>query len=162
MDGAERPSSRVRVAVRVRPPPASSTGLECINCLPDGRTLEIDGGAGSSVRARSFTFDSVHHTTTTQDEFFHSCGVTDLLDAALDGYTATVFAYGQTGSGKTYTTAGDRSAPSPPPGGNSGLAADAGMMQRTVQYVYAGMAARPGLKYTVRACLPASERRRPP
>ena len=29
-----------------------------------------------------------------------------LLDAVLDGYSATVFAYGQTGSGKTYTMAG--------------------------------------------------------
>lgn len=29
-----------------------------------------------------------------------------MIDAALEGYSATVFAYGQTGSGKTYTMAG--------------------------------------------------------
>jgi kinesin family protein 12 len=35
----------------------------------------------------------------------NSC-VNELLDAAIEGYSATVFAYGQTGSGKTYTMAG--------------------------------------------------------
>lgn len=34
------------------------------------------------------------------------CGITQLLDAALDGYNATVLAYGQTGSGKTFTMSG--------------------------------------------------------
>lgn len=29
-----------------------------------------------------------------------------MLEAALDGYSATIFAYGQTGSGKTYTMSG--------------------------------------------------------
>jgi len=32
--------------------------------------------------------------------------VTELLQSALEGYSATIFAYGQTGSGKTYTMAG--------------------------------------------------------
>ena len=35
------------------------------------------------------------------------CGITQLLDAALDGYNATVLCYGQTGSGKTYTMSGE-------------------------------------------------------
>ncbi len=34
------------------------------------------------------------------------CGITQLLDASLDGYNSTVLAYGQTGSGKTFTMAG--------------------------------------------------------
>ena len=143
----------MRVAVRVRPAPPGSSSAECINCLPDGRTLEIDGGTGSTVRARSFAFDAVHQGDTTQEGFFHGCGVTQLLDAVLDGYTATVFAYGQTGSGKTFTTAG---AAAPHVGVNGALHADAGMMQRTVQYLYAGMAARPGEKYTVCGAPPAT------
>lgn len=36
---------------------------------------------------------------------FHRSGICELIDSALDGYSATVFAYGQTGSGKTYTYA---------------------------------------------------------
>jgi uncharacterized membrane protein len=35
------------------------------------------------------------------------CGITQLLDAALDGYNATILAYGQTGSGKTFTMSGE-------------------------------------------------------
>ena len=142
------PSSKVRIAVRVRPAPPDSTGAECITCLDDGRTLNLNAGSGSSVRPRSFGFDTVLGGDTTQEEFFHGCGVTGMLDAVLDGYTATVFAYGQTGSGKTYTTAGPAEATAGPGGA---LQADAGMMQRAVQYLYAGMAARPGYKYTVRA-----------
>jgi|TARA_B110000285_G_scaffold225948_2_gene284916 kinesin family member 12 len=33
--------------------------------------------------------------------------VNELIDSALDGYSATIFAYGQTGSGKTYTMSGN-------------------------------------------------------
>ena len=40
-------------------------------------------------------------------EVFSTCGVPDILDSALDGYSATIFAYGQTGSGKTYTMLGN-------------------------------------------------------
>ena len=55
-------------------------------------------------RARSFAFDSIHDRITTQEELFHDCGMPDLLEATLDGYTSTVFAYGQTGSGKSART----------------------------------------------------------
>ena len=34
------------------------------------------------------------------------CSVNELIDSALEGYSATIFAYGQTGSGKTYTMMG--------------------------------------------------------
>ena len=147
----------MRVAVRVRPAPPTSTGAECITCKDDGHTLELNAGAGSSIRPRSFGFDTVHRADTTQEAFFHGCGVTGLLDAVLDGYTATVFAYGQTGSGKTYTTGGPAAAAS----SNGALQADAGMMQRAVQYLYAGMAARPGFKYTVRSAREEARHRLP-
>ena len=106
--------TKVRVAVRVRPPLAQTGAPECIVCA-DSRTLQLDfdadGGQSGwpmrgAPRARSFVFDSVHDRQTSQAELFDGCGVPALIDAALDGYTATVFAYGQTGSGKTYTVSG--------------------------------------------------------
>ena len=41
-----------------------------------------------------------------QKACYQRCNVDELIQAAIDGYSATVFAYGQTGSGKTYTMAG--------------------------------------------------------
>ena len=41
-----------------------------------------------------------------QRSCYQKCNVSELIDAAIEGYSATVFAYGQTGSGKTYTMAG--------------------------------------------------------
>jgi len=38
---------------------------------------------------------------------FSKSKVNELIDSALDGYSATIFAYGQTGSGKTYTMSGN-------------------------------------------------------
>ena len=141
-------SSRVRVCVRVRE--QSTPGCaECMVCDPERKVLTVDGPMG----ARSMRFDSIHDRSTTQGEFFERCGITTLLDAALNGYTATVFAYGQTGSGKTYTMGGyaaevqklSPGATLPPADPNSGL------MQRTARYLYAGMSAHPNVKFTVQA-----------
>ena len=44
---------------------------------------------------------------TRQHDVFSCCSVNELIDSALDGYSATIFAYGQTGSGKTYTICGN-------------------------------------------------------
>jgi Cdc6-like AAA superfamily ATPase len=52
---------------------------------------------------KHFKFNYVVDERTSQGELFHKCNISELLDAALDGYSATIFAYGQTGSGKTYT-----------------------------------------------------------
>lgn len=43
-----------------------------------------------------------------QEELYDICGLSELVDAALDGYCVTVFAFGQTGSGKTHTIIGPR------------------------------------------------------
>jgi Cdc6-like AAA superfamily ATPase len=40
-------------------------------------------------------------------DVFQKCGVHELIDSALEGYSTTIFAYGQTGSGKTYTMMGN-------------------------------------------------------
>ncbi len=56
---------------------------------------------------RGYRFNAVLPCETTQDQVFETCGIGNLIDSAMDGYSATIFAYGQTGSGKTYTMAGD-------------------------------------------------------
>ena len=158
--------SKVRVAVRVRPPLQNEGAPECIACVPAARRLTLDLDAdgktgwparGGGSRARSFVFDTVHDRTTSQADLFDGVGMPELLDSALDGYTATVFAYGQTGSGKTYTVSG-AAANNPRPAhvsqmpGSAPPAESAGLMQRTAHYLYEQMARRaPGVKYTVRA-----------
>ena len=155
---------RVRVAVRVRPPLQHEGQPECILCEEDGKRLKLDTEGkqgwpvrGAGPRARSFSFDSVHDRETTQEELFNRCGMPELLDATLDGYTATVFAYGQTGSGKTYTVSGAaanasaRGAPASSMPGHATPTKDAGLMQRTAHYLYEGISARPDVEYTVRA-----------
>ena len=153
-------TKRVQVALRVRNNPTREP--ECLTTNGD-REITIrrapsgEGTSTSGAAVRTFTFDSVHGKATRQQQFFEESGVTALLDAALDGYSATVFAYGQTGSGKTYTLSG------PPPtsadekrateGATArALAGDAGLMQRSVQHLFDGIAARRGTEqFTVRA-----------
>lgn len=61
----------------------------------------------SDSNTRAYRFNAVLPEETTQDQVFETCNIGDLIDSAMDGYSATIFAYGQTGSGKTYTMAGD-------------------------------------------------------
>ena len=55
---------------------------------------------------RSFRFNAALNDQCLQADVFNMCGVYQLIDSALEGYSATIFAYGQTGSGKTYTMSG--------------------------------------------------------
>ena len=61
--------------------------------------------SGTSA-ARSFAFHACLGPASRQADVLRLCGITQLLDAALDGYNATIMAYGQTGSGKTFTMSG--------------------------------------------------------
>ena len=158
-------AQKVRVAVRVRPPLDRAGAPEGIVCGGDGRTLtlDLDMAGGNSIawpvrgpRMRSFSFDSVHDRATTQEDLFVGCGMPELLDAALDGYTSTIFAYGQTGSGKTYTVSGPTATKAAMsiaqmPGGAEPPPSSAGLMQRTAHYLYKAMAHRPDVQYIVRA-----------
>lgn len=149
----------MRVAVRVRPilELVADDDL-CVTCHPDGRTLTLDLEQASTalwpVRGapvRTFAFDNVSGPDTTQQQFFEESGVRDMLDAALDGYTATIFAYGQTGSGKTYTVSGTAALRANTNGMTALSFEEAGLMQRTAAYLYAGIDARSDVSYTVRA-----------
>ena len=66
--------------------------------------MSIDESSKSVVlaRQRQFTFDNVYGPQAGQEELYTEC-VSDLVEACLEGYNATVLAYGPTSSGKTYT-----------------------------------------------------------
>ena len=57
--------------------------------------------------SKQYTFNAVMNDGVRQGEVFSMCSVHELIKAALDGYSATIFAYGQTGSGKTFTMSGN-------------------------------------------------------
>ncbi|XP_072540867.1 kinesin heavy chain [Salminus brasiliensis] len=54
---------------------------------------------------KSFVFDRVFPTNTTQEQVYNSCAKQIVKDV-LGGYNGTIFAYGQTSSGKTHTMEG--------------------------------------------------------
>lgn len=59
--------------------------------------------------AKQFRFNQVLPETASQRDVFEHCGVHELIDSSLDGYSSTIFAYGQSGSGKTFTMMGKES-----------------------------------------------------
>ena len=98
---------RVSVAMRLRPmmPHETQRGDGSVISMPDTTHVHLNLKTG----AKSFRFNAVLPETTSQTEVFQKCGVNELIDSALQGYSATIFAYGQTGSGKTYTMMGKES-----------------------------------------------------
>jgi len=109
------------------------------------------------------SFDMTCDGSTSQQEFFDRSGIKTMLNAALDGYAATVFAYGQTGSGKTYTMSGlDEKLDRKGKGGHAPtddditlISEESGLVPRSFQYLTEEIARResskPGLKYFLRA-----------
>ncbi|XP_052738469.1 kinesin-like protein KIF21A [Bicyclus anynana] len=92
--------SSVRVAVRIRPQTPAEVVDGCGVCARAGGAAG-DGGIALGAE-RAFTFDYAFEPSADQQDVYETC-VRKLVEAALDGYNATVLAYGQTGSGKTYT-----------------------------------------------------------
>ncbi|XP_013183944.2 kinesin-like protein KIF21A isoform X1 [Amyelois transitella] len=92
--------SSVRVAVRIRPQTPAEVLEGCGICARAGGAVGEGGVALGTERA--FSFDYAFDPGVCQEEVYETC-VRKLVEAALDGYNATVLAYGQTGSGKTYT-----------------------------------------------------------
>uniref|UniRef100_A0A8D3AZ33 Kinesin-like protein n=1 Tax=Scophthalmus maximus TaxID=52904 RepID=A0A8D3AZ33_SCOMX len=58
-----------------------------------------------TVAGRSYVFDRVFPTNTTQEQVYNTCAKQIVKDV-LYGYNGTIFAYGQTSSGKTHTMEG--------------------------------------------------------
>uniref|UniRef100_A0AAQ4RAV9 Kinesin-like protein n=1 Tax=Gasterosteus aculeatus aculeatus TaxID=481459 RepID=A0AAQ4RAV9_GASAC len=57
------------------------------------------------VGGKSYAFDRVFPTNTTQEQVYNTCAKQIVKDV-LGGYNGTIFAYGQTASGKTHTMEG--------------------------------------------------------
>jgi hypothetical protein len=83
---------RVRVAMRVRPmmPHELNRGDENMITIPDNQHVLLSLKAGT----KSFRFNAVMDDSIKQSEVFNLCGVHELLDSSLEGYSATIFAYG--------------------------------------------------------------------
>lgn len=127
---------RVRVAVRIRPLMKHEKGHQNI--------LEVEGINKVYLRMegtnqKGFRFNAVLSEDTTQQQVFERWKIDDLIDSALEGYSATIFAYGQTGSGKTYSMAGDEKRL-----GVEGWKSDntGGIIPRSVDYMWSQMTQR--------------------
>ncbi|XP_058476535.1 kinesin-like protein KIF22 [Solea solea] len=110
-DGGNKKTSRVRVAVRLRPYMGKldekNEGL-CVKGL-DSQNLEIINWRNATETVK-YHFDVFHGEQTTQQEVFLS-SVKPVLPHILNGQNASVFAYGPTGAGKTHTMLGSSEQP---------------------------------------------------
>ncbi|ESO97867.1 hypothetical protein LOTGIDRAFT_103786, partial [Lottia gigantea] len=103
----------------------------------DNFSLEFPGEGQVTIETngatRNFQFTGVFEPDATQEELFENCGITRLVDMALNGYACTALAFGQTGSGKTHTMTG-------PPhqfiDGNLTDQSMIGLIQRSFKYLY--------------------------
>lgn len=102
-------STNVQVAIRCRPTTLDEkqSGLPVVvNCDPENKAVKVAYGPIGKKICKTFTFDKVFGTYSTQEEVFESI-VRPIVDEVLAGFNCTIFAYGQTGTGKTYTMEGD-------------------------------------------------------
>jgi hypothetical protein len=164
-DGRQK-TENVRAVVRIRPMSHHERQLgavECIKVAPDHKALSVccDGADGQAApgdfadkksqrpSSRDFQVDEVLDGSLGQAATFDRSGVKDLLDSAMEGFSATAFAYGQTGSGKTYTMAGPDAE-----GSDYDPAAFDGIIPRSVAYIFEQTRERNAqgkAKYTIRA-----------
>ncbi|XP_041946791.1 kinesin heavy chain-like isoform X1 [Alosa sapidissima] len=66
---------------------------------------KFQGDDTVSIGGKSYVFDRVFPTNTTQEQVYNTCAKQIVKDV-LGGYNGTIFAYGQTSSGKTHTMEG--------------------------------------------------------
>ncbi|KAH8617664.1 Microtubule binding Kinesin motor domain [Trypanosoma vivax] len=101
---------RIKVVVRKRPlPPDDNSGSDCVSIDPPCvhiamRKQRVDLTEYADIN--DFTFDDAFAEDKCNEYLFNSC-CKELLDATLQGGSASCFAYGQTGSGKTHTMLGN-------------------------------------------------------
>jgi Kinesin motor domain len=129
--------------------------------LQDGSYVEAIGADG---KPHHFQFHCCMGPQATQAHVVDGCGATQLMEAALAGYHATIFAYGQTSAGKTYTMFGREDGLAP--GGMAQPAGDRagdfqqprdpheGVIIQSMQYLFDRIAAAPEFKVQMHAsCL---------
>ena len=81
------------------------TRTRAVTCEMEAREDGRGRGDGRGMRQHRFAFDGVFEEEASQEAVFEEVG-RDAVEAATNGFNATLFAYGQTGSGKTYTLSG--------------------------------------------------------
>ncbi|KAL8046301.1 hypothetical protein ABFX02_08G168800 [Erythranthe guttata] len=96
----EVPNPPVKVVVRIKPTKGLRIGGTSVGNVTKNSL---------STAERTYTFDSVFDSDSTQGDVYQLVGA-PLVKDALSGYNTSVVAYGQTGSGKTYTMWGPPSA----------------------------------------------------
>ncbi|KAF0895747.1 hypothetical protein E2562_014356 [Oryza meyeriana var. granulata] len=107
---------KISVAVRFRPPSASSAAADPSPSSGGDREWRVDDTRitllhrNAPVPGASFAFDHVFDGTATNDRIYGVL-VCSLIRAAVDGFNGTAFAYGQTSSGKTFTMNGSGDQP---------------------------------------------------
>uniref|UniRef100_A0A087XIH7 Kinesin-like protein n=1 Tax=Poecilia formosa TaxID=48698 RepID=A0A087XIH7_POEFO len=110
-DGVSKKTSRVRVAVRLRPYMSRQDEKDegpCVRGL-DSQNLEIINWRNATETVK-YHFSIFYGEQTTQQEVFLS-SVKPILPHILNGQNASVFAYGPTGAGKTHTMLGTAEQP---------------------------------------------------
>ncbi|KAH7825917.1 kinesin 3 [Monocercomonoides exilis] len=102
-------SEAVTVAVRVRPLNSKEKKEKCTEIQKiSGKTITITNP--EKKESKTFTFDYVYGTKTTQDQVFNDLGKL-YLENCWNGFNCTLFAYGQTGAGKSYSMTGSNDSP---------------------------------------------------
>jgi kinesin family protein 11 len=125
--------------VRCRPLNAEEkrTGQPIVVSCDNSTNVTISYGNTIRKAEKTFSFDKVFGTYSTQEEVFDSI-VRPIVEEALDGFNCTVFAYGQTGTGKTHTMEGDITNPE-----------KAGIVPRCVKTIFEHLGER-NTEFTVR------------
>ncbi|AET38901.1 Smy1p Ecym_3415 [Eremothecium cymbalariae DBVPG len=109
-----RGNNNVKVMVRLKPIDAPEKQYNVAVVALDESTVEFPNndtspGSTNGVQgespSRSFHFDYVFGTNSTQDDVYDFVAE-EMLDQFFTGYNSTILAYGQTGSGKSYTMFG--------------------------------------------------------
>eukprot|EP00201_Polytomella_parva_P017449 CAMPEP_0175070998 /NCGR_PEP_ID=MMETSP0052_2-20121109/19005_1 /TAXON_ID=51329 ORGANISM="Polytomella parva, Strain SAG 63-3" /NCGR_SAMPLE_ID=MMETSP0052_2 /ASSEMBLY_ACC=CAM_ASM_000194 /LENGTH=976 /DNA_ID=CAMNT_0016338133 /DNA_START=143 /DNA_END=3070 /DNA_ORIENTATION=+ len=145
-------SDSIKVAIRIRPLSNAETQKGATNILSvtDPITLKVCvPGPGGTTMERDFRFHACLGPSIGQEQLLSLCGITQLLDAALQGYNVTIFAYGQTGSGKTYTMSGKEEVISST--AYRGDPTHDGIVSRAVNYLYSATAKRKDYKFSLSA-----------
>ena len=98
-------SEAVRVVLRIRPLNPRERLSSAESCL---QTMDGARVAIMETTPKQFHFDALQCDETlegmdSQDAIYESVGMSDLIEAFVQGFNCSVLAYGQTGSGKTHT-----------------------------------------------------------
>ncbi|XP_066376347.1 kinesin-like protein KIN-UB [Miscanthus floridulus] len=97
-------SSRVRVAVRLRPRNAEELAADsdfgdCVELQPELKRLKL---RKNNWESETYEFDEVLTEFSSQKRVYEVVAK-PVVESVMEGYNGTVMAYGQTGTGKTFT-----------------------------------------------------------